>query len=197
MLNLTGKEVIQQLKSDDTIAFESLYRSFSPKLNYFTNQYLLDSEASRNIVQDVFTELWDRRKTFREDTNIQAWMFTVTKNKSLKYINKQKSREKYSRHLKTRQLDINYKALEGFDTSNFMLEELLNLVETTLNKLSPSCRKVFEMSRFDGMRNQQIADELNLSIKTVEAHISKALKLFHSELKDYLPILYFFFYLNK
>ena len=197
MLNLTGKEVIRQLKSDDPIVFESLYRFFSPKLNYFTNQYLLDSEASRNIVQDVFTELWDRRKTFREDTNIQAWMFTVTKNKSLKYINKQKSREKYSHHLKTRQLEINQKALEGFDTSSFMFEELLSLIETALNKLSPSCRKVFEMSRFNGMKNQQIADELNLSIKTVEAHISKALKLFHSELKDYLPVLYFFFYLNK
>jgi len=197
MLNLKGKEAIQRLKSGDETTFESIYRYFFPKLDYFSNQYLLDPEASKSIVQDVFTELWDKRKTFREDTNIHAWLFTVTKNKSLKQISKLRSQKNYSDHLKVRQLGINYKALEEFDTGNFMLDELRELIQAALNKLSPSCRKVFEMSRYEGMKNQQIAEELDLSIKTVEAHISKALRVFRSELKDYLPLLYLLFYLRQ
>ncbi|MGE4586162.1 MAG: RNA polymerase sigma-70 factor [Mangrovibacterium sp.] len=196
MSSYKRKNFIQQLKSGEETIFDSLYRCFFPKLEYFSNQYILDQEASKNIVQDVFTELWDKKDTFRDDTNIQAWLFTVTKNKSLKYIARQKSQKNYSEHIRHRELEINHRALNEVDTSNFMLDELKSQIENALNKLSPACRKVFEMSRFEGMKQQQIADKLGLSVKTVETHISKALRVFKTELKDYLPLfcLYFLFY---
>jgi RNA polymerase sigma-70 factor (ECF subfamily) len=196
-VDFSSKEILQKIKSGDEPTFEKVYRFYYPRLNYFAKQYLLDSEASKNIIQDVFTELWDGRHALRDDTNINAWLFTVTKNKSLKIISQLKSKQNYDNYIKSRQLDINYKSLADFDTSNFIFEELQSQIQTALNKLSPSCRTVFEMSRFEDKKNREIADELNLSIKTVEAHISKALRSLKTDLKDYLPLFYILFLIQK
>ena len=186
-------EIVRKIKSGDQSAFESLYRLFYPKLSYFSGQYLPDTEMAHSVVQDVFTELWEKRSTLQSDTNIQAWLFTVTKNKSLKQIGKERSKQRYTDYLKTRQLDVNYQSLADFDTDNFVFEELQQKVELALAKLSSPVRIVFEKSRFENKKNKEIADELGISIKTVEAHISKALKLLRTELKEYLPLLYILF----
>ncbi|MCK9641157.1 MAG: RNA polymerase sigma-70 factor [Prolixibacteraceae bacterium] len=196
-MDLVSKEIVQRIISGDESSFESVYRYFYPRLNYFAKQYLLDAEASKNIVQDVFTELWDKRNTLQNDTNLNAWLFTVTKNKSLKIISHLKSQQNYKSYVRGRQLDVNYNSLADFDTSNFIFEELQTRIESALEKLSPACRKVFEMSRFEDKKNREIAEELNLSIKTIEAHISKALRSLKTDLKDYLPLFYILFHLHK
>lgn len=195
-MNLTGLEIVREIKSGNKSAFENLYRFFYPKLSYFSNQYLLDVDAANSVAQDVFTELWEKRSTLHEDTNIQAWIFTVTKNKSLKLISKEKTKQKYTDYIRARQLEINYKSLTDFDTSNFLFEELQNKIKTALSKLSPPVREVFEKSRFEDKKNREIAEELGISVKTVEAHVSKALKLLRTELKEYLPLLYILFFLK-
>lgn len=187
-MDYRGSEIVQKIKSGDKKVFEKLYAFFYPKLRYFSNQYLFDKDAAGSIAQDVFTELWERRKNLADDTNIQAWLFTVTKNKSLKQISKERSEKRYNDYLKARELDINYKSLSGFDTSNFIFEELQQRVDEVLASLSLPVRTVFEKSRYEDKKNREIADELGISIKTVEAHVSKALKHLREELKDYLPL---------
>ena len=193
-MELPNKEVVRRLISGDEQSFEKVYRYFYPRLIYFAKQYVYDLEASKNIVQDVFTELWDKRNTLQKETNLNAWLFTVTKNKSLKIISHLKSQRNYDSYFKARQLDVNYIALSDFDTSNFVFEELQAQINAAMEKLSPACRKVFEMSRFEDRKNREITEELNLSIKTVEAHISKALRSLKAELKDYLPLFYILFH---
>ena len=191
-MDYRGSEIVQKIKSGDKKVFEKLYAFFYPKLCYFSNQYLFDKDAAGSIAQDVFTELWERRKNLADDTNIQAWLFTVTKNKSLKQISKERSEKRYNDYLKARELDINYKSLSGFDTSNFIFEELQQRVDEVLASLSLPVRTVFEKSRYEDKKNREIADELGISIKTVEAHISKSLKHLREELKDYLPLFLLF-----
>lgn len=196
-MELTSKDLVINIIAGDKSSFEKVYRYYYSRLNYFAKQYVFDSEIAKNIVQDVFTELWVKRNVLQEETNLNAWLFTVTKNKSLKIISHLKSQKNYSNYINSRQLVINYSALSDFDTSNFVFEELQSQIDEALDKLSPACRKVFEMSRFEDLKNKQIAEELNLSIKTVEAHISKALRSLKSALKDYLPIFYILFHLHK
>jgi len=196
-VDIASKEIVQKILSGDVPSFESVYRYYYPRLNYFAKQYLLDAEASKNIVQDVFTDLWDKRMTLHKDTNLNAWLFTVTKNKSLKTISQLKSRQNYDNYIKSRQLEIDYKSLSDFDTSNLMFDELQTLIESALKKLPPACRKIFEMSRFEDRKNREIAEILNLSIKTVEAQISKALRSLKTDLKDFLPLFYILFHLHK
>jgi RNA polymerase sigma-70 factor (ECF subfamily) len=195
-MELLSKEILQKIISGDESSFEKAYRFYYPRLNYFALQYLADPEASKNIAQDVFTELWDKRDTFRNDTNLSAWLFTVTKNKSLKMISQMKSRQNYDNYIK-RQLEINYKSLSDFDTSNLVFGELQDQIQRALEKLPPSCRIIFEKSRFEDKKNREIAEELHLSIKTVEAQISKALRSLRADLKDYLPLLYILFLFQK
>ncbi|MGQ7868818.1 RNA polymerase sigma-70 factor [Sunxiuqinia sp. sy24] len=195
-MNLNKEEIVQQIKSGNKLVFEALYRFYYPKIAYFSNQYLLDSIESNSIAQDVFTDLWERRQKLTNHTNIQAWLFTVAKNKSLKRIEKLRSQQNYTGYLKGRQLEINYQSLSGFDTSEFVFEELQYKIEEALQKLSPSVRLVFEKSRFEDKKNREIAEELGISIKTVEAHISKSLKHLRVELKEYLPLLYILFFLK-
>jgi RNA polymerase sigma-70 factor (ECF subfamily) len=78
-----------------------------------------------------------------------------------------------------------------------MFDELQTLIESALKKLPPACRKIFEMSRFEDRKNREIAEILNLSIKTVEAQISKALRSLKTDLKDFLPLFYILFHLHK
>lgn len=196
-MDLASNEILQKIISGDEPSFEKVYHYYYPRLNYFARQYLLDAEASKNIVQDVFTELWDKRQALRSDTNLQAWLFTVTRNKSLKIISQLKSRQNYDNFIKTRQLDVNYKSLSEFDTSHLVFEELQAQIQAALEKLSPACRKIFEMSRFEDKKNREIAEELNLSIKTVEAQISKALRSLKADLKNYLPLFYILFLFQK
>ena len=191
------EEFFSKIVSGDEPSFTLLYRSFYSKLYYFSYQYLIDREASKDVVQEVFTELWDHKDSLNEKTNLQAWLYTVAKNKSLKYIEKLQSQNNYSEYIKYRQLDVNYKALSELDTGKLAYEELDNIIQEALNKLSPVCRKVFEMSRFEELSNKEIAHDLNLSIKTIESHISKALRLLRVELKDYLPFLMFLFYMRR
>ncbi|MGD9556886.1 MAG: RNA polymerase sigma-70 factor [Mangrovibacterium sp.] len=191
MVVFGGEEIVHQIKAGDQQVFESLYRFFYPKLSYFSGQYLLDADNARSVVQEVFAELWEKRALLQSDTNIQAWLFTVTKNKSLKQIGKERSKQRYVDYLKARQLDVNYQSLIAFDTSNFLFEELQQKIEVALAKLSPPVRTVFEKSRFEEKKNREIAEELGITVKTVEAHISKALRLLRDELKDYLPLLLF------
>jgi RNA polymerase sigma-70 factor (ECF subfamily) len=196
-VELVNKEILQKIISGDELSFAKVYRFFYPRLNYFASQYILDVEASKSIVQDVFTELWDKRSTLRQDSNLQAWLFTVTKNKSLKILGQLKSQQNYSNFIRSRQLSINAKALTDFDTSNFVFEELQTQLQAALDHLTPACRKVFEMSRFEDKKNREIAEELNLNIKTVEAQITKALKSLKTDLKDYLPLFYVLLYIQN
>lgn len=185
-----GAEIVRKIKAGDQSAFESLYRFFYPRLSYFSGQYLPDAEMANSVAHDVFTELWERRASLENHTNIQAWLFTVAKNKSLKLIGRERSRQRYTDYLKSRQLDVNYQSLAAFNTDTFVFEELQQKVEQALARLSPPVRAVFEKSRFEEKKNREIAEELGISIKTVEAHISKALRLLRTELKDYLPLLF-------
>ncbi len=196
-MQLTRNEVGQEIIFGDTNSFEKVYCYYYPRLVHFARQYLLDVELSKNIVQDVFAELWDKRETLQKDSNLNAWLFTVTKNKALKSIKRLKSQQNYTSYIKSRQLEVNFISLSEFDTSDLVFEELQSKIKIVLEKLPPACRKIFEMSRFNDKKNREIATDLNLSIKTVEAQISKALKLFKTELKDYLPLLYILYICNK
>jgi RNA polymerase sigma-70 factor (ECF subfamily) len=88
-------------------SFEKVYRYYFPRLNYFTKQYLLDEDVSKNVFKDGFTDFGDKRESLDPGTNLQAWLFRVTKNKSLKIISQLKSGRNYDNFIKSRLLNIN------------------------------------------------------------------------------------------
>jgi RNA polymerase sigma-70 factor (ECF subfamily) len=189
-MDIYDSSLIVKLKNGDVSSFETIYK----RIFHFTLQYLRNEEACSNIIQDVFSSLWDNKEKLAIETNLNAWLFTVTKNMCLKFIRDLKTDKRYLDKLAGQRMDLNYDALTSLSTSSIDFEEIERIIQRTLNSLSPQCRRAFEMSRFDEKKYSEIAQEMQIAQKTVETHISNALKIFRLALKDYLPLIIFLFH---
>lgn len=140
-------------------------------------------DSSKEIVHDVFVRLWENRAEFDFDKPAKSYLFTSVYNRSLNHIRDQKKFTSSDDSLIEETISD-----EGEYHDNLELAELETKIKKSLDKLPGKCKEVFQMSRFEGKKYAEIAAELNISVKTVEAHMSKALKLLKHDLKDYLYI---------
>jgi RNA polymerase sigma-70 factor (ECF subfamily) len=189
------KYLIEKLRNGDEVAFKVIYNRYVPRLYYFVYEYVPQNDIVENIVQDTFMVLWDKKSTLADNTNLGAYLFTVAKNNCLYKLRDNRYKQKLfeSFDINEPELKANLDALNTLDTSLFTFMEIEQIIENTLMQLPPQCRTVFSLSRFEEKKNKEIALELGISVKAVEGHISKALKLFRISLKDYLPIMAFLF----
>ena len=159
--------------------FESLFKEHFVHLTNLSNQMVHDQNTAKDITQKVFIHLWENRSQMDPNKNIVSYLFTSVKNRSLNYI-----RDNKKFRSKTLDLDCgDFELIEQPDSFNS--EELKKLIKNALDQLPDKCRLVFEMSRFREMKYREIAEELGLAQKTVEAHMSKAIKALRISLKDH------------
>jgi RNA polymerase sigma-70 factor (ECF subfamily) len=183
-------DLLTGLKNDDEIAFKVLFNKYYPRLYYFILEFVPFADLAENIVQDTFVALWTKRKELNDNTNFGAYLYTVAKNNCIYRLRDQKYSKKLFAETDPDQaeLETNLEVLSSVDTSAFTFEEINRIIHETLDRLPPQCRKVF-LLRFEEKKNREIAGELNISVKVVEKHISKGLKIFKIALKDYLPFI--------
>jgi RNA polymerase sigma-70 factor (ECF subfamily) len=171
----------------DKAGFEELFRSFFPGLVLFAQKYLPDQDTSKEIVHNVFLNLWEKRETIDSSSSLKSYLFTSVYNRCLNHIRDQKKFDKDESRLQG--LDSS----EFYDGTDYLEEqELEQRIFDALQALPEKCREVFTMNRFEGLKYAEIAEKLNISIKTVEAQMSKALKILREKLIDYLTILILF-----
>jgi len=185
----------ERLQNGDESTFEVIYKMYAPRLFYFVYEYIPQKDISENIVQETLMVLWNKKLELTSNTNLGAYLFTVAKNNCLYKLREIKYRQRVFDYAEVNEteLEANYSALENLETTRFNELEIEQIIENTLEQLPPQCRTVFNLSRFEGMKNKEIAEELNISVKAVEGHITKALKVFRVTLKDYLPFVAFLF----
>ena len=160
--------------------FEQLFKEYYTKLCYFALKYMNDNEEAEEVVQDVFYKLWEKRKIISIKTSVNAYLYIAVRNKCLQKINHQKVKEKY---LKTVKKDAEISTDNTDDT--LIYNESIEIFNEAMNTLPEKCRTIFKMSRFEGLKYKEIAIELSISIKTVEAYITKALKHFRRYFPEY------------
>ena len=189
------KCLFEKIKKGDEAAFKVIYNRYVPRLYYFVYEYVPFDDIVENIIQDTLMVLWDKKSTLADSTNLGAYLFTVAKNNCLYKLRDQRYKQKLfeSTEIDEPELKANLDALGVLDTSLLTFMEIEQIIENTLTLLPPQCRTVFKLSRFEEKKNKEIAEELGISVKAIEGHISKALKLFRTSLKDYLPIMAFLF----
>ena len=169
----------------DEQSFELLYRKYFVRLCAFANKFLSDPQTSEEVVQDIFLKLWENRTSLRSDGSGKSFLFQAVHNKSLNLLAHQKVVNRYSEMIR-----VVYSNAEEFDVhESLMAKELNSRIQAIINDLAPECKKIFLMSRSEGKKHQEITEELNISIKTVETQINRALKKLRSELSDYMVIL--------
>jgi RNA polymerase sigma-70 factor, ECF subfamily len=179
--------LIQRLINGDQTAFELLFRFYYPGLVTFASHIVLDSDEAEEIVQDFFVKLWAGRRGIKKSETLKSYFFTSVKNRALNYLKKEKISEKvrveFREMIETDQL---------YQPDLFVESEFQSRIKAAFEKLPSRTGEVFTLSRFKGLSNDQIAEHLNISKRTVETHISNALKLLREELKDYLFMLMLF-----
>jgi RNA polymerase sigma-19 factor, ECF subfamily len=163
---------------------ENLFRTNFEALSRLAMKYIGDFDSSKDIVHEVFTSFWIKFDALPTDTQYKSYLFTAVRNKSFNYLRDNKKNV----NLLEADSHLAPEREESIET-----QELAREIDYALNLLPERCREVFELSRFEGMKYGQIAEHLDISIKTVEGQMSKALRLLREHLKDFLVLLLILF----
>lgn len=178
--------LFQEMKEGKEYAFDFFFNYYYAGLCvYGQKSFSIQMEDVRNLVQDVFLKFWNERTTIQIQSSVRAYLFVSVKNKCLDYL-KQNRRAPETFDISKIQDIPN----EAFET--YVLSELELMLSKSLDKLPDRCREVFELSRLSGHKNKEIAEKLNITEKTVENQMTKALRILKTELRDYLPLLLLF-----
>ena len=175
---------LQQPNLQNEETFNLIFRTYYSSLASFAKGYVEEKETAEEIVQDVFTRIWENADSIEIRTSIKSYLYGAVRFACLNVLKHEKTRKKYLDRQQTTQSP---------DAIDFLeLDELQGKIGQGMDKLPEKCRVIFELSRYEGMKYQEIADRLQLSIKTVENQMGKALKILREELAEYLPILILF-----
>ena len=188
-MNSLSNEIIALLNQKQEAAFEVVFRLYYPRLVLFAQNYV-SFEDAKGLVQEAFITYWEKNPGLFNEAQLQSYLYTTVKNNCLMSLRHKKVVKNFNEKAEIKiqeQLSVN--ALEQLDTSELVFTEMETIIEKTIAGLPPRCREVFLLSRMEGKKNQEIAEELNISVKAVEAQMTKALGIFRMALKDFLPVL--------
>lgn len=184
--------LINALKKGDSKAYTFLVNNYHHKLCMYAFSLTNNHDLSEDIVQNVFMGIWKQRQKLKDDFVVKSYLYRSVYNEFLDQYRKQKS----VLALEKKYIDALSTIVEQEDESS--LERLINLVKHEIENLPPKCKQVFLMSKQEGLTNIEIAEYLNVSIKSVEAHITKAFSILRKSVGDKMNgILFLLFGVKK
>ncbi|WP_291528105.1 RNA polymerase sigma-70 factor [Bacteroides sp. UBA939] len=173
-----------ELKNGDKEAFSLLFKKYYRDLVLFGGTLLPDRSLCEDIVQNIFTQLWEDRNTLNIGTSLKSYLLRSVQNACIDEIRHSQSVREYEKYMNT------YGNYGSMNTGDYILySDLHDNLENALNKLPKECKLVFVMSRLNGMKYKEIAQQLEVSERTVEVRIGKAIGLLKLYLKDFLPLI--------
>ena len=178
------KELINRLINGDQTAFELLFHAYYPGLVVFASQFTFDRDEAEEIVQDFFVRCWQKHQSIHPHESLKNYFFASIKNRCLNYLKHKKIEDYYIKHLGG--ISENHLV---YNQDLYCATELQDKINNSISLLPERCREIFKMSRILGLKNDEIAVELNLSKRTVETQISNALKILRVALKEYAALL--------
>ena len=178
------------------MTFDDIYIEYYQRCFLFAKSYLHDEMQSKDIASEAMITLWSTMKT-EEVKNIRAFLMTVVKNQALNYLRNEHLRMEARENIlddELYELDFRISSLDSSDPNQLFSEEIIAIVNHTLNELPEKTRRVFIMRRFEEKSYREIASEMNMSVKGVEYHMNKATESLKKTLKDFLPLLIYLIY---
>jgi RNA polymerase sigma-70 factor, ECF subfamily len=185
---MLDNKVIQLAEIDSVNTLEMLYKNYYEVLINYGFSLLKDRDEAEDTVQQVFINLWKKRQEIKIEQSIKSYLYTSVYNAALNKLKHEKVRANYSKEVMA--------LSEGLYVQTTHLKDLQARIDWAIGQLPEQCGHVFKLSRYQHLKYQEIADQLGISIKTVENHMGKALKLMREMLKEYLPILIIFLLTN-
>jgi RNA polymerase sigma-70 factor (family 1) len=186
-MEIQENELVHSLTKDNLLAFNTLYKKYSGRLYRFALGYLKSAEESEELVQEVFTIVWEKRKELNKELSFKSFLFTISFNIIRKHF---RARSYLSEYLNSGSVD----EADTQTTQNITYDSLYHYLTKLVNQLPLRRREVFILSRFEGLSVKEIASQLNISHKTVENQLTDALKFIRANLsRENLPAILFFF----
>lgn len=177
--------------------FNQLFNEYYERFVHFAKGYVKEKEAAEDYVSEAFTLLWENRLKLSPETNPKAYILTIIKNKCLNHLQHIQIRHHTESMLTENEqwrLSLSINTLQACDPEYLFSEEIRQIIDETLHGLPQKTREIFILNRFEGLSYKEIAESMNLSAKSIEFHISKALTQLRISLKDFYLIIPFLFY---
>lgn len=172
MDQFTAHHIIDSLKTGDTATYERVFKEYyNPLLNLAVG-IVGEEMVAEEMVQEVFIKLWERRAMLAKDLKLFPYLLTSVRNKCYNYYRDQKVADKYKEY----QLQQYRDEIMRYDFTNED-EARIRQLHQVIDNMPEKCQEVFKLSRFEGMSHKEIAEELNISTKTIENHITRAMKI--------------------
>ena len=169
----------QIAKNDDQLAYKSLFRNLQPWLYQFAYSFIKSHELAEEIVSDVFIRVWEKRKQLEQIENLKLYLYVSTKNFSLNYLQKLLKNKTFELD----QLSVELKSLYADPEQVLITREMANRVRLAVNQLPPRCKMIFKLVKEDGLKYKEVAELLDISVKTVEAQVTLAVKKLGSTIR--------------
>lgn len=175
---------LNMLQQGNEEVFESVFKQHFNSLHAYAFTILKDAVSAEEVVQSLFLKLWERKDALNIQTSVKSYLYRATYNDCMNILKHLQVRQKHQDHVSY----FHDRTTENA-SSKLQENELKNELQKALKLLPEKCRTIFQMSRFEELKYQEIADQLDISIKTVENQMGKALKILRHALADYLPLL--------
>lgn len=183
---VTDHSLAESIKSSNHGVFELVFNYYYSGLVVYADQIIKNTEISEDIVQSVFMKLWETRENI-EIRSFRSYFIQCVKNRCIDHLRSQQVKNRFDNRIP----DADHLVMED---DLWTKNELSELIERAIEDLPPRCREVFWMSRNENLKIAEIAEKLNISKRTVETQISKALKILRVKLIDYISLLIFYFF---
>jgi len=170
--------MVNGLRAGQESTYAQLFHEYYRPLTVFAYKYVNDLDSARELVQDLFVSIYENRKSLMITSSLKAYLYRSVRNRALNHLKRIKVGKQ---HLEQIAQELNSsESLEELILEN----ELEHRIFQIISSLSPKCQEVFKMSRVHGIKNQDIAARLEISVRTVETHISNALKILREKLGE-------------
>lgn len=182
-MDLNETAIWNEIQQKNLGAFESYYKMHFKSFLLMARKYLKDSSQAEEIVNDIFLKIWEDNEKLKIETSLKSYIYRAIINRCINALHKNKRESAMA-------LDLDLIPDIGYELQQIEENELRVKLYAAIEQLPEQCRKVFEMSRFEELKQQQIADKLGISIKTVKNHITIALKQLNKSVSGYLLLLF-------
>jgi RNA polymerase sigma-70 factor (family 1) len=186
----SDSELMQEIKADNMFAFDVLYKKYCKKVYNFGFSILKSQDESENLMQDVFLNLWENRHKVENASSIKSYVFTITYNSAISIIRKKTRESQFFEYLKSLQEIVE----EPVDVK-LEYYELTTKLDEIINALPQRQKEVYLLHRVEGLKYNEIAERLNISVKTIETHMFRALKTIREKLGNYSLMAILFWYI--
>lgn len=183
-VELAVEQLITTLKAGDLTAFEMLFRTYYQPLCNYAFTFVQDRDEAEEIVQSTFLNIWEKRESLSIHTGVKPYLYAMVRNACLNLLKHEKIKQQHA----AMEMAVAERSVESV-ARTVMASELEAKIYQAMDHLPEQCRLIFKLSRFEELKYSEIAQQLDISVKTVENQMGKALRIMREQLKDYLPLL--------